>query len=454
MKKQEKQGHVALADVDVEKKVLSACMLPNSHAIDDAADMLLPDDFSQGVSQLIFTAMLQLYSKGQPVDANTVINQMDSNGTLDVAGGRVAVIQLMDWEITDAYTKHYCRIIRDKAVLRRMAGAGEYIRMLATTPTEDVAAVVAEAESVIDTIASTRQAEYSSIGSLAAARRAEILGLVGEQNRVKGLSCGFADLDGYLRGLKPGKLLILGARPSMGKTTLALNIAQNVAIRQHKPVVVYSLEMSADELTDKIIYSQTRLSEDKLRKTDPQNVNRVAECLDRVQADVADAPLFVCDGAGYSTVAAIRASARQIKRKHGLDFIVIDYLQLMHGVGIRDGNRVAEISQITRELKLLSVELQIPILLLSQLSRALESRPNKVPVMSDLRDSGSTEQDADVVMFLYREDYYSDGEKEPTNIAKLIIAKNRNGATGIANLYFSAETSTFRTLAKDGANRI
>ena len=440
-----------MADVDLEKRVLSACALPGSNAIDTVAGILMPDDFYRGSHQLIYTAMLQLYNKNIVIDIPALSTQMEKNGTLDSVGGPTELMFLVGLEFTAVNVRHHCETIKGKATLRRLLETGQNIIQYAKDGVADPQAAVQSAQQALDLVSTARQVEYTSIGSLAKARAQEILALTGRRGEITNLQCGFPDVDDKLGGLRDGAVYIIAARPGMGKTALAVNMAVDTAIRRHRSTAVFSLEMTSDQLVDRMIYGYTRMSERQIRYTDATHKAQIQQRLDSYTGAVVDAPLYLC-GSDCSTVQKIRTACRSIQHRHGLDLVVIDYLQLMHGSAAlrRSGNRVLEISEITRQVKLLAQELSVPIILLSQLSRATETRDKKRPVLSDIRESGSAEQDADVVMFIYREDYYRVDGTPMDNLADLIVAKNRYGATGTVKLGWDGKTFTFFSLAKAG----
>ena len=444
-------------NIEAEQGVLGAMMLGDQRAIDEVVTMLVPEDFYRQSHKEIYSRMLELQNSGQAIDTITLVNTLRTAGKLDDVGG-VAYITTIAASVPTAANIHYhAQIVRDKSRLRRMIEvATEIVRMGYEPETDDVQSLLDKAESDMMAVSqSGNTTDFTSLGDIVMDSVNKLDKLSSQGGGLLGIPTNIIDFDKMTSGLQPSDFIILAARPSMGKTALALNIAAEVALRAHtkmkekKPltVAIFSLEMSKEQLVNRLLCSEALIDSGRLRvgSLSAQDWARIWEKADKLSRS----QMYIDDTGGLSSM-EVRSRARHLKAEKGLDLIIIDYLQLMRGSSRRyggDENRQAEVSEISRSLKALARELQVPIIALSQLSRAVESRTSKRPMLSDLRESGSLEQDADLVAFLYREDYYNP-ECEHPNVTELIIAKHRNGATGTVNLYFEKPFTRFRDMSK------
>lgn len=430
-------------NIEAEAAVLGAALL-NKEAMDKVADFVTAEDFYRQDHQTIFRAILRLYEKGAPIDLVTLTNELESLKELDSVGGAAYLAELVNSVPTALHVTHYAEIVRQKAILRRILTAGQKISDLGRDEEREVNEVLDDAEKALFSVSyKLIKDNFLPLSDILAASFDRIDKLHREKGVLRGVTTGFKDLDNKLSGLQPSDLIILAARPSMGKTTFALNMALNAAVRGKVPVGFFSLEQSKEQIVDRLICAQAMVDGWKLRTGNLSEDDFPA--IGMAMGTLAEAPLFI-DDSPLLTPTEIRTRARRLKADHQLGLIIIDYLQLLEtgrGSGsYGESNRVQEVSQISRSLKALARELDVPVIALSQLSRAVESRDKKIPQLSDLRDSGSIEQDADVVMFLYREDYY-EKETERKNITDLLIRKHRNGPVGEVELHFRAEQSRF-----------
>lgn len=431
--------------IEAEQSVLGAMMI-EKEAITKVTEMLNPEDFYRESHRLVFQAMLTLYNRNEAVDIITVTEQLRKDEKLDGAGGIAYVTSLANAMPTAANVLYHARIVEEKALLRGLITTATHIASMGYDATEEVEKILDEAEKLMLSVGSRKVgAGFLPIKDIVSKAMEKIEQLYQSKGGITGLPTGFKDLDRLTSGLQPSDLILVAARPSMGKTAFTLNIAQYVALREKKPVAFFSLEMSKEQLVQRMICAEAAIDSSKLRIGDladsdwPKLINACTRLY--------EAPLFIDDTAGI-TVTEMRSKARRLKTEHGLHLIVIDYLQLMQGSSSRSGeNRQQEISEISRSLKALARELHVPIIALSQLSRSVESRQVKRPMLSDLRESGSLEQDADIVSFLYREDYYTP-ETENKNITEIIIAKHRNGPVDTVKLFFHKQFTRFADLAK------
>lgn len=429
-------------DNEAEQAVLS-CMLFDREAVAAAFETLKPDDFYQPNNGAIFDAMVELFMKNAPVDVVTLKNELGRRGVLDQVGGMEYVSRLAGGYYTSAHIRHYARIIEQKSILRRLIKATSDISNECFEGRESVEATLDHAEKAIFHIAQNRNAqEFSHIHDVLVDSINRIEQIYLTKARITGLETGFHDIDYMTAGLQPSELILIAARPSMGKTAFALNIAQHVAVRLQKPTAIFSLEMSREQLVNRLLCAEAMLDAQKLRTGSLQDEDwgKIIEAM----APLSKAPLYIDDTPGI-TASEIRSKCRRLKLEKGLDLIVIDYLQLMSGSG-RTENRQQEISEISRSLKAIAREMDAPIVALSQLSRACEARADHRPMLSDLRESGAIEQDADIVSFLYRDEYYHP-DTEQKNVAEVIIAKQRNGPTGTVNLTWLGQYTRFESAA-------
>jgi replicative DNA helicase len=428
--------------IESEESVLGAILLDND-AIIKVADILQIDDFYRPDHQAIYSAVISLYEKRMPLDVVTLTDELERSKQLKNIGGASAIAALTSRVPSAAHAVHYAQIIHEKAVLRRVISAASAITELGFKEDRPVDEIVDECQRLIFKVAenSVKQ-DFEPVKEILIRSFERIDELHRDRGKTRGVATGFKDLDNILSGLQASDLIIIAARPSMGKTSFALNMAQFAAVQNKLPVGFFSLEQSKDQLIDRLVAGEAGVDSWKLRTGNLANED--FERLNYAMGMLADAPLFI-DDAPNMTVMEVRTKARRLQAEHGLSMLVIDYLQLMQGRQSKDNNRVQEISDISRGLKGIARELNVPVIALSQLSRAVEQRPNHVPVLSDLRESGSIEQDADIVMFIYREDYYNP-ETEKKNIAEIHIRKHRNGPVGQIDLFFMPEQTKFRTI--------
>jgi replicative DNA helicase len=419
-------------------------MMLSPEAIADVVEVLQPDDFYRSANAKIFEALRDLYARGEPVDIVTAVEMLKRQGILDDVGGHLYLRDLVDQVPTPASAAHYARIVSETALLRRLIGAAADIMDMAYSAPTRPETVADEAEQRIYDVARREGPdEVAVLRDLVDQAMVDLENIQNRESAYTGLPSGFRDLDDTMSGLQPANLIIIAARPGIGKSSLATNIARNVAVSGHS-VALFSLEMSRYEIGMRLLCSEARVPWDRIR-----NKRVVAEDWTRiVQAaeTLHDAPLSIVD-AGNVNIVDIRAKARRMRSgRPGLDLIIVDYLQLMTSATTkRPDNRQQEVAEISRSLKLLAKELHIPVIALSQLNRNPEARADKRPQLSDLRESGSLEQDSDVVMFIHRDD--ADPAKK--NLADLIIAKHRNGPTGVVPLHFEPSLTQFRNAARD-----
>jgi replicative DNA helicase len=431
-------------NLDAEQAVLGA-MLIKKEAIAEVAEILRPDDFYREAHRIIFQAMMDLFSRNEAVDLITVTEELRRTENLDKVGGIAFVTALATAVPTAANVTYHAHIVADKAQLRRLINAATDIASAAYEDTEDIDAVMDEAEKKVLAIAAYQTGgAFEPIKDIVMGTFDKISQLYESKGGLTGIPTGFTDLDKLTSGLQDSDLILVAARPSMGKTAFTLNVASYVAIHEKKPVAFFSLEMSKEQLVQRMLCSEGGIDSQRLRigEIEEKDWGNLIAAADRISA----APIYIDDTAGI-TIMELRSKARRLKAEHGLSLIVIDYLQLMQGRSSKNSdNRQQEISEISRSLKALARELHVPVVALSQLSRSVESRQVKKPMLSDLRESGSLEQDADIVMFLYREDYY-DPDTENKNITDVIIAKHRNGPVDTIQLFFQKEFTKFRNLS-------
>ena len=456
------QERVIPQNITAEQNVLSA-MLIDTHAADIVAERLQPEDFYRPSHQIICRAIFRLRSRNEPVDLVTVTEELKKENRLEDVGDISYLTLLANVAPTAANVKYHARVVEEKSLLRQMVESGTAIAAMGYEGgEEDVQDLIDRAEKNLLRLSCRKSAtDFVPIQDIVSAAMDRLGSLVENSRAVTGLSTGFTDLDSITAGLHPSDFIIVAARPSMGKTALALNIAENVALRgtrEGEPprrVAFFSLEMSRDQLAQRMICTEADVGDRELRPAEPEDENEKREVLDRLWAasdNLAASNIFIDDTPGLS-IRELRSKARRLKAAGGLDLIVIDYLQLMQVSLGRSGseNRQHEVSEISRSLKALARELEAPVLALSQLSRSVENRQVKRPMLSDLRESGSLEQDADIVMFLYREDYYKAAEEEPTHLTELIVAKHRNGPTGKIDLFFRKDCTRFISLNEKDA---
>jgi len=438
-------------DLEAEKALLGSLLL-NSKLLEEVADKLKPDYFVDRKNQIVYQIILDLWLNSQPVDVLFVLNALQNNlrfnatevGTIN----REYLLELIAKSSLSSSPEHTARIIKEKYILRMLIRVGDNLKTLAVESNSPVEDILDNAQKQLYEIAlDNLDKNFVRIGDLLTETFERINELYTNQVKYRGIPTGFVDLDNMLGGLHHSDLIILAARPSMGKTSLALEIVKRVALQQQIGVAVFSLEMSRDQLCDKLIASVSGIELRKIRSgqlEDSDNLNeftKLGEAIGRLE----EAPIWI-DDSGSLNIMELRTKARRLKSRHNIGLIVIDYLQLMSGKNYNyQGNRVQEVSDISRGLKMLAKELNIPVLALSQLSRGVEGREDKRPLLSDLRESGSIEQDADVVLFIHREEMYSKDTKKK-GIAEILISKHRNGETGVVELAWIPKLATFENL--------
>ncbi len=430
---------------DAEESVLGAMML-SPGAIAAVSEILTSDgrEFYRESHAKIYRAALGLYAKGEPVDAITLADELDERSELENVGGKLRIHELASLAPTTANAHHYAQIVRETATLRGLIRAGGEIAQLGWDRPGETTELVDQAEQIVFDLSQQRaRGEFSHIEELLKESFERITALYESGADVTGVPSGFRDIDRITSGFQEGNLVIVAARPSMGKSALGLCMAANLGVRKGVPVALFTLEMSKSEVTQRLMCSEAKVESQRLRtgKLAADDWPRLTAACDKL----AKAPIYV-DDTGSITMMEIRSKARRLKQKHPeLGLIIVDYLQLMTS-GTSAENRVQEVSQISRSLKVLARDLGVPIIALSQLSRAVEQRHDKRPILSDLRESGSLEQDADIVCFIYRDEYYND-ESDQQGLAEVIVAKHRNGPTDTVKLSFLRRYAKFADLA-------
>ena len=435
-------------NVEAEQSVLGALMLDRD-AIIKIADVLIQDDFYLQKHTLIFQSMLELYQYKSSIDVLTVSNRLTERNSLEGVGGTTYLTQLVNMVPSAAHVVPYADIVRKKSTLRQLINVSSDITNIAFNEEIDVNTILDQAENRLFSVSQKHlKQNFVPLASALHETFERIDELHREKGKLRGITTGFIDLDRILGGLQRSDLIILAARPSMGKTSLALDIARHSS---HAGTVtgIFSLEMSRDQLVDHLLASEASIDMWKMRtgKLSAEGPDNDFIKIQHAMGRLAEIPIFIDDSAS-GNVMEIRTKARRLQAEHDLGLIIVDYIQLMQGMS-RTDNRVQEVSEISRQLKSLARELNVPLLALSQLSRAPEQRNPSIPQLSDLRESGSLEQDADVVMFIYREDYYKGTESRKPNIADILIKKHRNGPTGDVELYWDPEKVTFHNLQKE-----
>ena len=436
-------------NLEAEKSVLGSCFL-SKYALQKASESLLPDSFYGERNKIVYQAMLDLQEESTPIDITTITSQLNKKEELTKAGGVEYLSELLNFVPTASNIDYYIKIVEETAIVRSLISTAEEIEVEGYSSEESVNEILDSAEKKILNIVKKRSAnEFRTIKDVLDKTKKDLERLSSNNGELTGLGTGWYDLDQLTTGLHPGELIIIAARPAMGKTAFALNLATHVAMNQDKAVAVFNMEMPAEQLAMRIISSIGQIDGFKLRtgKLMNQDWKRINEA----SYQLAESNLVIDDTAG-TTIGEIRAKCRRLATSEkGWALIVIDYLQLISGGKNYGVNRQQEVSDISRSLKTLSLELGVPVIALSQLSRGVESRDDKRPMMSDLRESGSIEQDADIVAFLYRDDYYNKEARTEDNnsISELIIAKHRNGPTKTIELLFKKNTSTFVGYKKD-----
>jgi replicative DNA helicase len=430
-------------NLEAEESVLGSMML-SGEAIASVVEILKPEDFYRSANRKIYSTVLAIYARGEPVDAITVVEELKRHQTLEEVGGALVVYNLVELVPTPASAPYYARIVADHALLRRLIDAASQIMARAYTVPEDPKKAADEAESLVYAVSRHReQDQVVSARELVDESMAALEHIQQRDSRFAGVPTGFQDLDELLSGLQKGNLIIVAARPGVGKSSFVTNLARNVAVDAGEPVMMFSLEMSRFEIGMRLLCGEARVPWDRVRsgRVATEEWTRLAEAAEVLH----EAPLFIVDS-GNVTIVDIRAKARRFRSsRQGLGVIVVDYLQLMSG-HTRFDNRQQEVAEISRSLKLLAKELEIPVIAVSQLNRNPETRADKRPQLSDLRESGSLEQDADIVMFIHRDD--TDDRAEVKGKADIIVAKHRNGPTATIPLTFLPHVTLFRNFAK------
>ena len=434
--------------IEAESSVLGGLLLDN-HAWDRVGDLLVESDFYRHEHQLIYTAIAALVNASKPADVITVYEQLQNLGKSDEIGGLGYLNSLAQYVPSASNLRRYAEIVRERAILRKLVTASDEIATNAFNPQgKPVDKILDEAEQKIFNIGeegSRMKQGFQGMDTLVVDLLDRVQEMADNPNDITGVPTGFIDLDRMTSGLQAGDMVVLAARPSMGKTAFAVNIAEHVALNEGLPVAIFSMEMGAAQLAVRIVGSIGRIDQGHLRtgKLTDDEWPRLTEAIERLR----NVSLHIDETPGL-TPSELRANARRLARQCGkLGLIVVDYLQLMSGSsGSQGENRATELGEISRGLKMLAKELQCPVIALSQLNRSVETRTDKRPMMSDLRESGAIEQDADIIMFIYRDDYYNKDSKEP-NVAEVIIGKQRNGPTGTVKLFFQKSQTRFESLA-------
>ncbi len=431
-------------NVAAEAAVLGA-MLLSREAIADAVEVLEPEHFYRPAHGHVYEAILSLYSAGEPIDAVTVAEELSRASLLEAIGGPSLLIDLQAGTPAIGNAAHYARIVEEHALLRRLIGVSNEIAEMAYGLPDDVVKAVDDAEARMFDVAQRRVANTTvPIKDLLATNLDRLEQLYERGDAITGVETGYTDLDELLSGLQPNAFYVIGARPAMGKTAFALGMATNAAMKTGKPVLFFSLEMGQIELSQRILCSDARVDANRVKtgRLDEADWNRISHSVGRL----AEAPIYIDDNA-HTSVMEIRAKARRLQSRVGsLGMVVVDYIQLMQGRSNAESRQV-EVSEISRNLKILARELEAPVVALAQLNRGLEQRQDKRPMLSDLRESGALEQDADVVMFLYRDEIYN-SESDQRGIAEVIVAKHRNGPTASVRLAFLGQYTRFENMAR------
>ena len=437
-------GRVPPHNLEAEESLLGA-MLLSRDAIADATQICSADDFYKPAHGHVFDAVCALYARGEPADPVTVADELNRNGLMEAIGGSATLISLQTSTPATSNAARYARIVEEHALLRRLIGVAGEIAELGYQVPEDVTAAVDEAEALMFDVAQRRVTDtLQPIKELLSASLDRLEALYDRGESITGLPTGYHDLDERLAGLQPSNLVIVGARPGAGKTSFALGMAAHAAMEARQPVLFFSLEMSHLEVTQRLLCAEARVDATRMRngRLLESDWPKISHAIGRL----GEAPIFIDDNPN-TTVMEIRAKARRLKSKlGGLGLIVVDYLQLMSGRASAE-NRQVEVSEMSRGLKILARELECPVVALSQLSRNLETRADKRPILADLRESGSIEQDADVVMFLYRDELYNPDSPD-RGTAEVIIAKHRSGPTGVTQLAFLDHYTRFANMAR------
>lgn len=435
-------------NIEAEQSVLGALLI-DGEAIMKIADQLTPEDFYRPNNETIFRTMLELTHKHEPIDVLSLTNRLKELNLLEQVGGESLLAELSTQISSSSNIAYYANIIQKKATLRRLIRTAGDILDLGWREEQDVEKILDEAEQRLFNVSQKYlKQNFIPLKEILTEAFERIDELHREKGKLRGLPTGFPDLDNMLAGLQKSDLIVLAARPSVGKTSLALDIVRQTATKFDGKVAIFSLEMSKEQLVDRLLCAESGVDLWKLRtgrladKEEDDDFPRIGQAM----GILSEASIYI-DDSSTANIMEIRTKARRLKAEHGLDLLVIDYLQLMEGRTVTD-NRVQEITEITRNLKSIARELSVPVVAISQLSRAVELRNPPIPKLADLRESGSIEQDADVVLFIYREEMYKKEVQKP-HVAEIHIAKHRNGPTGTIELYFDAQRASFKSLSKE-----
>ena len=436
-------GKIPPHDIEAEQAILGS-MLTDKDAVISAIEVLKEDMFYRDDNKKIYSAILSLYAKAEPIDIITVKAELVSIGMFEKVGGLEYLVALPEKVPTTANVEKYIRIVEEKAMLRSLIKYANEMVALGYDETEEVDSIMEIAEKkIFDLSQKKNQRGYTSIKDVLVESFAELERLYNQKGAITGVPTGFADLDSRTSGFHKSDLVIIAARPAMGKSAFAINIATNAALQANVPVIIFNLEMSKEQVGNRILCSEAMVDSNKVRtgKIEEEEWVKLATASGRLS----EAPIYIDDTPGI-TVTEIRAKCRKLKMEKGIGLVVIDYLQLVQGSGKKNSSREQEISEISRSLKILAKELEVPVIALSQLSRAAEQRKeDHRPMLSDLRESGAIEQDADIVIFLYRDDYYNENS-EKKNVAEVILAKHRGGSTGTVELAWLGNYTKFANL--------
>lgn len=437
-------GKVPPHDIEAEQAVIGS-MLTDKDSVISAVEVLKEEDFYREDNKVIYSAIMNLYNRGEPIDIITLKAELVSLGKFEAVGGLEYLAELPEKVPTTANVEKYIKIVEEKSMLRTLIKTANELIVLGYDQTQEVEDIMDVAEKKIFNVMQRKnQKGYSSMKDILVESFTQLEELYNRKQHITGVPTGFADLDYKTAGLHNSDLILVAARPAMGKSAFALNIASNAAVRANVPVAIFSLEMSKEQMGNRILCSEAMVDSNKVRtgKIEDEDWAKLA----MASGELSESQIFIDDTPGIS-IMEIRAKCRKMKLEKNIGLVVIDYLQLVQGSSKKGGSREQEISEISRSLKILAKEINVPVIALSQLSRAPEQRPDHRPMLSDLRESGAIEQDADIVMFLYRDDYYNE-ESEKKNIAEVIIAKHRAGSTGTVELLWLGNYTKFANIEK------
>ena len=435
-------GRIPPHDIEAEQAIIGS-MLTDKDAVIAAIEILREQDFYREDNRIIYSAILNLYNRSEPIDIITLKAELKSMGKLEAVGGLEYIVQLPDRVPTTSNVEQYIKIVEEKSMLRALIKTADELITLGYDPTQEVEQVIDTAEKkIFEVMQKKNQKGYSSMKDILIDTFTQLEQLYNQKEMITGVPTGFADLDYRTSGLHNSDLILVAARPAMGKSAFALNIATHAAVRGKVPVAIFSLEMSKEQMANRILCSEAMVDSAKVRtgKIDDEEWGKLAAA----SGELSEAGIYIDDTPGID-VMKIRAKCRKMKLEKNIGLVVIDYLQLVQGSNRKGGSREQEIAEISRSLKILAKEINVPVIALSQLSRAPEQRVDHRPMLSDLRESGSIEQDADIVMFLYRDDYYNE-DTDKKNIAEVIIAKHRSGATGTVELLWLGNYTKFANI--------